>query len=55
MYLQMWFPQISIMRYDEENRNHDQGNYGISVQWSDGHGTSIYPFDTMEQLFKEFK
>lgn len=32
-----------------------EGNYGISVQWSDGHGTSIYPFDKMEELFKEFK
>lgn len=30
-----------------------EGNYGISVQWSDGHGTSIYPFDTIEELFKK--
>lgn len=28
-----------------------EGNYGISVQWSDGHGTSIYPFDRIEELF----
>lgn len=30
-----------------------EGNYGISVQWSDGHGTSTYPFDTIEELFKK--
>lgn len=32
-----------------------EGNYGISVQWSDGHGTSVYPYDKMEKLFKEFQ
>ena len=31
------------------------GNYGISVQWSDGHGTSVDPYDKMEKLFKEFQ
>ena len=31
-----------------------EGNYGICVDWSDGHTQSIYPYDKMERMFKEF-
>ncbi len=26
------------------------GNYGISIQWSDGHGTGIYRFDFLREI-----
>ncbi len=26
------------------------GNYAVSIAWSDGHGPSIYPYDTIESL-----
>lgn len=26
------------------------GNYGISIQWSDGHATGIYRFDFLRQI-----
>jgi DUF971 family protein len=26
------------------------GNYGVSVRWSDGHDTGIYPFARLRQL-----
>ena len=29
-----------------------RGNYAVSVAWSDGHATSLYPYDQIEQLGK---
>ena len=29
---------------------HPVGNYGVSVKWSDGHDTGIYPFDRLRKL-----
>ena len=29
---------------------HPVGNYGISVKWSDGHDTGIYPFERLRAL-----
>lgn len=29
---------------------HPVGNYGVSVRWSDGHETGIYPFERLRQL-----
>jgi DUF971 family protein len=26
------------------------GNYGISIHWSDGHGTGIYRFDFLRRI-----
>ncbi|MBI3319186.1 MAG: DUF971 domain-containing protein [Candidatus Omnitrophica bacterium] len=26
------------------------GNYAISIQWSDGHNTGIYAFDTLREM-----
>lgn len=29
---------------------HQVGNYAISIHWSDGHDTGIYPFDRLRRL-----
>jgi DUF971 family protein len=29
---------------------HPVGNYGVSVRWSDGHETGIYPLERLRQL-----
>jgi DUF971 family protein len=26
------------------------GNYAVAVQWSDGHSSSIYPYDLLIEL-----
>ena len=33
----------------------DSGKYRTRIEWTDGHSGSIYPFDKMDELCKEFK
>ena len=32
-----------------------KGNYAVAVTWTDGHTSSIYPYDTLKDYFLEDK
>jgi DUF971 family protein len=29
-----------------------RGNYAVAIEWSDGHDSSIYPYDAIKELAK---